>query len=232
LRGLAKERAEVSAVVAAYILFLVVGLCTQAAGAFDSVNAEILVPRDGMQFQTSPVELAAVITTEKGALPNARARITVLSLASGETDELVATTGEDGIVKALFPAQSGNSTWYVAVELEGYPTIVSRPRSFSTRLTLIVDCLHMCGSEYPLIRSRDLYLQVMVEDMNGNPVASANVTFYVNSTIAYQALTDPRGIATLIWNRTPPGTYAWFVSASKDGAVGASRLSTFVVQDD
>jgi hypothetical protein len=233
LRGHAREPVEVAAVAAAYIFVLIVGLCTQAAGTFDSVNVEVLGPPDGMQFQTSPVELAAIITSQTGTLPNAHTRIIVLSLATGETEELAGTSGEDGIVRVLFPAHSGNYSWYVAADIEGYPTIVSRPRSFSTRLALIVDCLHPCSSGPPLlIRKRNLDLQVMITDTDGNPVESANVTFYVNSTIVYHANSDLRGVATLFWNRIPPGTYTWFAIASKDGAFGASRLSTFVVKHD
>lgn len=231
MRDSGKRRVEAAAVVAVYILFLIVGLSTQTAATFDAVSVEILGPPDGMQLESSPVELAAIVTNQKGPLSNVSAAITVLSLTTGEADELVGATNEHGIVKVLFPAQSGNYTWYVATNMKGYPTIVSRPRSFSTRMALIVECLHPCSSKYPLLlRSQYLDLQVMVMDMNGNPVESANVTFYVNSRKVYFTLTNARGIATLVWSKIPPGSYTWFASASKDGEVGASHLSTFVVE--
>jgi hypothetical protein len=224
-------RVEVAAVAAVYILFLIVGLCTQAAVAFDAVRVEILDPPEAMQLQSSPVELAAIVTNQNGPLSNISAVITVLSLATGEAEELTGATNEDGIVKVLFPARSGDYAWYVRTKMEGYPTIVSRPRSFSTGLALVVDCVYPCSSKYPLLLLGDyLDLQVMVTDMNGDPVESANVTFYVNSTQAYFTLTDSRGIATLFWERVPPGRYVWFASASKDAEAGASRLSTFVVE--
>jgi len=217
------------AVAVVYILFLIAGLCTQTAATFDAVRVEILGPPDGMQFQSSPVELAAIVTNQKDPPTNVSARITVLSLTTGEAEELTGATNEQGIVKVLFPAQSGEYAWYVATKMDGYPTIVSRPRSFSNRLTLIVDCLSPCSSEYPLLLpSRYEDLQVMVTDIDGNPVESANVTFYVNSRQVYSTLTNPRGIATLFWDMIP-GKYTWFASACKDGEVGASHLSTFVV---
>jgi len=214
-----------------YIFFLIIGLCTQTAATFDVVTVEILGPPDGIQLESSPVELAAIVSNQKGPMSNASTRITVLSLRTGEADELEAAADEDGIVKVLFPAQSGDYSWYVATEMEGYPTIVSRPRSFSARLGLIVECLHPCSSKYPTLRSGGyLDLQVMVTDTNGNPIESANVTFYVNSAQVHSTPTNLRGIATIFSDSIPPGKYVWFASASKDGEVGASRLSTFVVE--
>lgn len=231
LRNLGKRGVEVAAVVAVYVIFLIVGLCTQTAATFDAVRVEILGPPDGTQFQSSPVELAAIVANRKGPLSNVSARITVLSLTTGEVEELTDATNKDGIVKVLFPAQSGKYTWFVAANMEGYPTIGSRPRSFSARLALNVLCLYPCSSKYPLLlRSRHLDLQVMVTNMNGSPVESANVTFYVNSTKVYSMVTDTRGIATLSWDRIPPSGYAWFASASKDGEVGASHLSTLIIE--
>jgi len=231
LRDLDKRRVEVAAVVAVYTLFLIIGLYTQTASTLDAVRVEIVSPPEGMQFQSSPVELAAIVTNQRGPLSNVSATITVRSLTTGDAEELEGATNEQGIVKVLFPAQSGNYTWYVATNMEGYPTIVSRPRSFSGRLTLIADCLYPCSSRYPLLHpSRYSDFLVMVTDMNGNPVESANVTFYVNSMIVYSELTDPRGLATMSWSRIPPGSYTWFATATKDGEVGASRLSTFVVE--
>ena len=230
MRDFGKSRVEVAAVVAVYILFSVIGVYTQTAATFDAVSVEILGPPDGIQFQSSPVELAAIVANQKGPLSNVSAVVTVLSLTTGEAEELGSATNENGIVKVLFPAQSGNYTWYVATKMEGYPTILSRPRSFSTKLTLIVDSLYPCSSKYPLfLTSGPLNLQVTVTDMNGNPVESANVTFYVNSTKVFYTLTDPRGIATLFWGGIP-GRYTWFASASKGGEVGASCLSIFVVE--
>lgn len=218
-------------VAAVYILFLIIGVYTQTAASFDVVTVEILGPPDGIQLESSPVELAAIVSNQRGPMSNASAWITVLSLRTGEAEELEAAADEDGIVRVLFPAQSGNYGWYVATRMEGYPTIVSRPRSFSTRLALIVDCLLQCSSKYPHLRFGGyLELQVMVTDTNGNPIESANVTFYVNSAQVYSTLTNPRGIATAVSDRIPPGKYVWFASASKDGEIGVSRLSTFVVE--
>jgi hypothetical protein len=232
LRDFGKRRVEIAAVVVVYVLFLIVGLYTQAAATFDAVRVEILSPPDGMQFQFSPVELAAVVTNQKGPLSNVSVRITVLSLTTGEDEGLTGVTNLNGTVKVLFPAQSGRYAWYVATQIEGYPTIVSRPRSFSARLALNVLCLNPCSSKhYPLLLPDGyLDLQVMVTDMNRNPVESANVTFYVNSMAVYSELSNPRGIATVSWNRISPGDYTWFAIASKDDEVGASDLSTIVVR--
>lgn len=230
MRSLGKKHIEVAAVAAVYVLFLVGGLFTQTTATFDPVTAEILGPPDGLQLQTSPVELAAIVTSQKGPLFNVSVRITVLSLTTGEADELIGATNGNGIVRVPFPAQSGDYSWYVAAEMKGYPTIVSRPRTFSTRLALIVDCLHPCSYKYPLgLRNGYLDLQVMVTDANGDPVESANVTFYLNSVQVYSTLTDPRGLATLFSDNIPPGRYVWFASASKDGEFGSSRLSTVVL---
>ena len=230
MRHLGKGHVEVAAVVAVYSVFLIIGLYAQTASTFDGATLQLLGPPDGTQFQSSPVELAAIVTNQKGPLPNAGTTITVLSLTTGERDELAGLTNEDGIVKVLFPAQSGRYTWYVATKIEGYPTIVSRPRNFSNRLALTVDCLNPCSSKYSLLlRGEYLRLQVMVTDMSGNPVESANVTFYLNSMAVQSELTNPQGIATVSWSKMPPGNYTWFATALKDGEVGASRLSTFVV---
>ena len=43
----------------------------------------------------------------------------------------------------------------------------------------------------------------MVTDMNGNPVESANVTFYVNSMAVYSELTNPRGTARVFGAQYP-----------------------------
>jgi hypothetical protein len=229
LAHLGRKRVEVAAVVVVYSLFLILGMYTQTASTFGGVRLELLAPSDGMRFQSSPVELAAIVTNQKGPLSNVSTTITVVSLTTGEGDELEASTNEDGIVRVLFPGQSGNYAWYVATKMEGYPTIVSPPRSFSTRLTLIVDCVRPCSSKYSLpLRRGYLNLQVMVAELNGDPVESANVTFYVNSMAVSSQLTDPRGIATVFWSEIPPGKYTWFATASKHGEVGASRLSTFV----
>lgn len=232
MRDFGKRRVEVAAIVAVYVLLLIVGLYTQTAATFDAVGVEIFSPPDGMQFQSSPVELAAIVANQKGPLSNVSVRITVLSLTTGKDEGLTGVTNEDGIVRVLFPAQSGRYAWYVATQMEGYPTIVSRPRSFSARLALNVLCLNPCSSKhYPLLLpSGYLDLQVMVTDMNGNPVESANVTFYVNSMAVYSELSNPRGIATVSWNRIPPGDYTWFATASKGGEVGASNLSSIVVR--
>ena len=231
MRDLDKRRVEVAAVVAVYTLFLIVGLYVQTASTLDAARVEIVSPPEGMQFLSSPVELAAIVTNQRGPLSNVSATITVRSLTTGDVEELEGATNKHGIVKVLFPGQSGNYTWYVATNMEGYPTIVSRPRSFSARLTMIVDCLYPCSSKYPLlVPSRYSNFQVMVTDMNGNPVESANVTFYVNSMIVYSELTDRRGLATVSWSNISPGSYAWFATATKDEEVGVSRLSTFVVE--
>jgi len=232
LRDHSKRRVEVAAVAAVYTLFLIVGLYTQTASTVDAVSVEIVSPPEGMQFQSSPVELAAIVTNRKGPLFNVSATITVRSLTTGEADELIGATNEDGIFEVLFPAQSGDYAWYVATNMEGYPAIVSRPRSFSTKLALIVECLDPCSPKYgPLVRhSQYLLLQVIVTDVNRNPVESANVTFYVNSIVVYSELTDPRGLARMPWSKIPLGSYTWFATATKDGEVGASRLSTFVVE--
>jgi hypothetical protein len=226
LRAFGKTGLEVVAVVAVYILFLIVGLYTQTLATLDAATVEIIDPPDGMQLQSSPVELAAIVSNQEGPLPNASTRIIVLSLTTGEAEELRGATHKDGIVKILFPAQSGSYSWYAATEIEGYPAIVSRPRSFSTRVTLIVDCLHPCSRGYPLhLPDGYLDLQVMVTDMNGNPIESANVTFYINSMPVFLTLTNPRGIATFFVEGIPPGRYTWFASASDDGEAGVSRLS-------
>jgi hypothetical protein len=231
LPGLGRRGCEMAAIVAVYTLFLLIGLYTQTASSFDAVRVDIVSPLDGMQFRSSPVELAVIVTNRAGPLSNVSSTITVRSLTSGDTMELAGASNEDGIVKLLFPAQSGNYTWYVSTKMEGYPTMVSRPRNFSAKLTMIVDCLSPCSSRNPLLlHSRYADLIVMVTDKNGDPVESANVTFYVNSMIIRSELTDPRGLATISWSGIPPGNYFWFAIASKGDEVGASRLSSFEVE--
>jgi hypothetical protein len=224
------SKVELSTVVAVYAIFFIVGLYAQTA-CIERVRIDILGPPDGMQFQSSPVELTAILANQKGPLSNRSVTITVLSLVTGDAKELTGATGEDGVVRVLFPTQSANYSWYVATNIEGYPTIVSRPRSFSARVALNVLCLQLCSSKYPLLlHGRYSNLQVMVTDQKGDPVESANVTFYVNSMAVHSDLTDPRGMATAFWSTTLPGDYSWFATASKDSEVGASSLSSFVVE--
>jgi len=230
MRDFVKRDLEVGTVAVVYVFFFIIGLYAQTSASFDNVNVEILGPPDGMQFQSTPVELVAAVTNQEGPLSNARARITVFSLTTGETEGLTAVTDTHGIARVLFPAQTGSYSWYVATRPEGYPIMVSRPRGFSSRAELIVDCLTPCSSNYPLVLSGEYVdLQVMVKHVNGNPIESANVTFYVNSMQVYSTLTDARGIASMHWDIEPRGTCVWFASASKNDEAGASRLSTLHV---
>ena len=67
-----------------------------------AVRVEILSPPDGIQFQSSPVELAAVVMNQKGPLSNVSARITILT--SGEAEELTGATNKDGISEGSLPS--------------------------------------------------------------------------------------------------------------------------------
>ena len=64
--------------------------------------------------------------------------------------------------------------------------------------------------------------------MNGRPVQSANVTFYVDSTMIGSNLTGQNGIAQLSKALTM-GRHTWFASASKEGEGGISDTTVFVV---
>jgi hypothetical protein len=211
---------EVAVVLVVYLLFIAVG----AVAGQTTVGIKIVSPRNGISVTSSPVELVARVTVRSAPLSNVSARFTI-RLSTGAEGDFETLTDAQGIARLVFPAESGNYTWFVSVISERYPTIVSRHAVFTVKLSLTIATL------LPSIQSfaaSPVQFKVRVVDMNGQPVESANVTFYIDSRRVGSNLTDRNGIASFSWPLNL-GQHAWFVSASKDGEGGISKLSIFVV---
>jgi len=211
---------EVGVVVAIYILFLIVGVYSDQT----TMDVDIISPPDGAGVRSSPVELIARVTVRGVPLTNVTTTFTVYYLTIGRTDSDT-KTDKDGIARLLVPATSGNYSWQVAAMREGYPKIVSRSRSFSVELLLAVEPLS--PSTFRLAVS-PVNFRARVTGMNGRPVQSANVTFYVDSMMIGSNLTGQNGIAQLSKALTM-GRHTWFASAGKEGEGGISDTTLFVV---
>jgi hypothetical protein len=215
-----REVVEVAVVLVVYLLFIAVG----AVAGQTTIGIEIVSPPNGTSVASSPVELVARVTVRSAPLSNVSARFTI-RLSTGAEGDFETLTDAQGIARFVFPAQSGNYTWFVSVISERYPTIVSRHAVFTVKLSLTIAAL------LPSIRSfavSPVQFRVRVVDMNGQPVEFANVTFYIDSRRVGSNLTDRNGIADLSWPLNL-GQHAWFASASKDGEGGISNPSIFVV---
>jgi hypothetical protein len=215
-----RRAVEVGVVVAAYILFLIGGVYSGQT----TMNVDIISPPDGAGVRSSPVELVARVTVRGVPLTNVTTTFTVYYWTTGRTDTDT-KTDNDGVARLLLLATSGNYSWHVAAMKEGYPTIVSRSRSFSVELLLVVEPL--LPSTFRLAVS-PVNFRARVTDMNGRPVQSANVTFYVDSMMIGSNLTDQKGIAQLSKALTM-GRHTWFASAGKEGEGGISDTTLFVV---
>jgi len=177
-----------------------------------------------MRSQSSPVELAVRVTIKGLPVANVTTTFTVLSDGAGESSVL-RTTDLHGIARMLFPALSGNYTWYVTAEKEGYPTIMSRRSSFSITLSLLVEAL-LPTSQILAVNPVDF--KARVTDANGRPVESANVTCYVDSIMIGWSLTSANGIAHLS-SPVEIGMHVWLASAYKDAQGGVSDPVSFIV---
>lgn len=209
-----KRLVEVAAVVGVYILFLVIGVY----GGQMTLNVGIINPPDGAVLRSSPVELVARVTVRGVPLSDATATFTVDYPTGGRTDT-DAKTDSNGIARLIFPAISGNYTWRVTATKEGYPKIVSTSRGFSVRLSLVVDALLPQLASFLTVSAVNFKARVV--DMNGRPIQSANVTFYVDSVIIGSSVTDQNGIAVLS-STLAAGRHTWFASASKEEDGGVS----------
>jgi hypothetical protein len=215
-----RRAAEVAAVVATYVLFLIVGVYSGQT----TMNVDIINPMDGVDLRSSPVELVARVTAKGIPLSNVTATFTVTYWKVGRTDTDVDTDGE-GIARLLFPALSGNYTLHVTATKEGYPKIMSRFHSFSVALSLVVEAVS--PSTFILAVS-PVDFKARVTDVTGRPVQSANVTFYVDSTIVGSNLTGQNGIAKMSKALTMGG-HTWFASAGKEGECGLTGTTAFLV---
>jgi hypothetical protein len=188
------------------------------------MNVDIVSPPDGAELRSSPVELIARVTIRGVPVINATAKFTLSHWTIGQA-EIETRTDNDGIARLFVPAMSGNYSWHVAGMREGYPTIVSSSRSFSIKLLLVVEPL--MPSTFILAVS-PVDFRARVTGMNGRPVQSANVTFYVDSTMIGSNLTGQNGIAKLSKALTM-GRHTWFASVGKEGEGGLSDMTVFVV---
>ena len=224
LRASGKKSVEIALVLAAYIMFLAIGMYSGLTAMM--MDVDIVNPPEDIELHSSPVELAVRVTIQgfQGVpLSDVRARFTIQSQMSEVKSENV--TDSAGIAKVVLPAQSGNYTWYVDAIKEGYPT-VSRSGNFSIRLSLIVDAL------LPSTRSlavSPVDFKARVTDVNGRPVDSADVIFYVDSTRIGSNLTGQNGIARLS-SSVASGRHTWFASASKGSEGGISDPTLFIVE--
>jgi hypothetical protein len=220
LKTSGKRTVEVVAVLGIYLLFLAVG----AHSGQTTMNVDLMNPTEGAQLQSSPVELTTKVTVRGVPLPDVKVRLTIYGSATGEMYFEIVTDAE-GVAKFVFPAWSGNYTWYVTATKEGYPTILSPSNSFSVTLSLVVDGL-LPSSRFLAVSPVDF--KARVKDMEGHPVESANVTFYVDSTVVGSSMTDPNGIARLS-TAVASGEHEWFASADRDGVGGISLTTFFIV---
>jgi hypothetical protein len=207
-------------VVGVYILFLAVGVYSGQT----TMSVDIIGPPDGTQFHYSPVQLVARVTVRGVPVSNAKARFTIASSTIGEssTDTDI---DKEGIARQLVPASSGNYTWRVAAVKDGYPTIVSRSGSFSIMLSLVVDGIQPSSS---VLAVSPVGFKVKVSDSKGQPVESANVTFYLDFEEVGSNLTNQNGIARLT-AAALSGRHIWFASATKQGEGGISDPIQFIV---
>lgn len=206
------------AVLGVYILFLLVGTYSGQK----TFSVETFGPLDGAQLKCSPIELAARVTIRGNPVSDSTARFTLYHLGNSESFGIL--TGTTGMAELVLPVFSGNYTWEVAVMKTGYPKAVSGSASFSLELALIVDGL--APSPFILAIS-PVTFKARVSDVNGHSVASANVTFYVDSTAVGSNVTDPKGISKLS-APVAPGRHTWFASAC-DGQGGISQATPFLV---
>jgi hypothetical protein len=190
---------------------------------------ELISPPDGAALGTSPVELTVRLTS--GGIPQGgfTTRFSVDDRATGQETVIDRETDDYGYATVLFPAMPGNYSWHVAVMKSpaqgGYSTIVSSSRRFSVRLLLVVEPL--LPSTFILAVS-PVDFKAQVTDMNGLPVQSASVAFYVDSIMIGSNLTGQNGIAELSKALTM-GSHTWYASASKEGEGGISDTTLFIV---
>ena len=79
LRMPSRRTIEVGAVVATYILFLIVGVYSGQT----TMNVDLISPPDGAELRSSPVELIARVTIRGVPLANVTTRFTVTVLENG-----------------------------------------------------------------------------------------------------------------------------------------------------
>jgi hypothetical protein len=219
-RTLSRRTIEVGAVVAIYILFVIVGVF----GGQTTMDVSTIGPPDGAKLRSSPVELVARVTIGGAPVTNVTTTFTVEYWTVGRTDTETKTDNE-GIARLLVPAKSGNYSWHVTTMKKGYATITSNSRGFSLKLLLIVEPL--LPSTFVLAVS-PVAFRAKVTDTNGHLVQSANVTFYADSMAIGSNSTSPNGIAQLS-KALAAGRHTWFASAAKESDGGISEMTLFVV---
>lgn len=215
-----RRLAEIVAVLSVYVLFLMVAVYS----GHTTMSVDIVNPPDGMRSQSSPVELTVRVTIKDLPVANVTTTFTILADGTGESSAHT-TTDIHGIARMLLPALSGNYTWYVTAEKEGYPTIMSRRSSFSITLSLLVEALLPTTQ---ILAVNPVDFKARVTDTNRGPVESANVTFYVDSTTVGWSLTSANGIAHLS-SPVGIGKHVWLASAYKDAQGGVSDPVPFIV---
>ena len=219
-RTLNRRTIEVAAVVAIYILFVIVGVY----GGQTTMNVDMIGPADGAKLPSSPVEFVAKVTIRGAPVANVTTIFNVQYRTVGETDT-ESKTDNEGIARLLFPAVSGNYSWHVTATGEGYPKIVSGSRIFSVELLFVVEPLS--PSTFILAVS-PVNFKARVTGMDGSVIRSANVTFYVDSMMIGSNLTGQNGIAQVSKALTM-GRHTWFASADKEGEGGISDFTLFIV---
>ena len=219
-RTLSRRRIEVGAIVAIYILFVILGVY----GGQTTMNVDIIGPADGAKITSSPVELVARVTIRGAPVANVTTTFTLYYWNVGQT-ETDTRTDSDGITRMLFPEVSGNYSWHVTATREGYPTIVSSSRNFSAKLLLVVEPLS--PSTFILALS-PVNFKARVTDTSRRLIQYANVTFYVDSVMIGSNLTGQNGIAQLS-KALILGRHTWFASADREGEGGISDTTLFVV---
>jgi hypothetical protein len=188
------------------------------------MSVDVVNPPRDAKLQSSPVELAARVTIRDVPAVGANARFTVY-YGTADPAQIDVVTDTNGIASLVLPLISGNYTWHVTAAKNGYPTIMSRPGSFSLKLTLTVEPLSPTSSTLAL---SPVDFKVRVIDLQGRPVESANVSFHVDSTRVGWSQTGSNGIAKLSAPVTS-GMHTWFASANKGGEGGVSDFTIFVV---
>jgi len=215
-----KKLGEIIVILLTYVAFLFMGIYSGQT----TMNVEIVDPVDGTQLHYSPVTLVARTSILGAPISNATASFRILYSRS---DFLTydSITDKDGIARIILPAHPGNYTWQVTARKEGYPTIRSPWSSFTLKLSLIVDTIFPTTFD---AAASPVKFRASVTDTGGNPIESANVTFYLDSRRLGWNLTKANGIASLS-SPVPSGRHFWFASARKNHEGGISELMLIFV---
>lgn len=188
------------------------------------MSVDIVNPRGGSNVQSTPVEFVAKVTIRGMGVADVKSRFTI-HYSSASSLGIDSVTDAGGYAKVTVPIPAGNYTWYVTAIKEGYPTIVSRSGSFTLKLSLLVTAVD--PTNFAIVAS-PVDFSVIVTNLTGTPVGSANVTFFLDSRMIGSSLTDAKGNAMLS-SLVSSGQHSWLAIVRWDGNSGVSDSAFFIV---